>query len=136
MEVGPKLRRRLLRRIAYLRRNRCSLLLAALCLFILVNPFAAGSAIAAVFLALGTLGILVLALWALRARRLTLLVVGVLALYPIYFRAANGRFVAGTIDAAAVAAELARWSSWQELRVAMGIGALVAAVVALLDRRA
>ena len=65
-----------------------------------------------------------------------LLVFGVLALYPIYFRAANGRFVAGTIDAAGVAAELARWSSWQELRVAMGIGALVAAVVALLDRRA
>jgi hypothetical protein len=89
MEVGPKLRRRLLRRIAYLRRNRCSLLLAALCLFILVNPFAAGSAIAAVFLALGTLGILVLALWALRARRLTLLVVGVLALLTLHGIAAD-----------------------------------------------
>ena len=31
------------RRIAYLRRNRCGVLLAALCLFILVNPFVAGS---------------------------------------------------------------------------------------------
>jgi hypothetical protein len=65
-----------------------------------------------------------------------LLVVGVLALYPIYFRAANGRFVAGTIDGAGVAAELARWSSWQCLRVSMGIGALVAAVAALLGGRA
>ena len=48
------------------------------------------------------------------------------ALFPIYFRAANGRFVAGTIDGAGVAAELARWSSWQWLRVSMGIGALIA----------
>ena len=65
-----------------------------------------------------------------------LLVVGVLALYPIYFRAVNARFVAGTIDGAAVAGELARWSSWQWLRVSMGIGALIAAVAALLGGRA
>jgi len=65
-----------------------------------------------------------------------LLVAGVLALYPIYFRDVNARFVAGTIDAAGVTAELARWSSWQWVRVSMGIGALVAAVAALLDPRA
>jgi hypothetical protein len=65
-----------------------------------------------------------------------LLVIGVLALYPIYFRDVNARFVAGTIDGAGVAAELARWSSWQWLRISMGIGALVAAVAALFDRRA
>ncbi|MBI3769578.1 MAG: DUF1772 domain-containing protein [Deltaproteobacteria bacterium] len=62
-----------------------------------------------------------------------LLVVGVLALYPIYFRAVNASFVAGTIDGAGVAAELARWSVWQWLRVAMGVGALIAAVAAVLD---
>jgi hypothetical protein len=63
------LRRRLLRRIAYLRRNCCSALLAGLLAFILVQPLVADSAVGVVFLALGTLGILLLALWALRARR-------------------------------------------------------------------
>jgi hypothetical protein len=74
--------RPLLRRIAYLRRNRCSALLLALCLFILVNPLVAGS-FAAVFLALGTVGILVLALWALHVRRGTLLAFGLLALFTV-----------------------------------------------------
>jgi hypothetical protein len=70
------------RRIAYLRRNRCGVLLAALCLFILVNPFVAGS-FGAVFLALGIVTILVLAMWALRARRGTLLALGLLALFTV-----------------------------------------------------
>ena len=39
----PTIRRRLLHRIAYVRRNRCSALLAALCLLILVNPLFVGS---------------------------------------------------------------------------------------------
>ena len=41
MEVTTRLRRRLLRRIAYLRRNRCSVLLAGLLSFILVHPLVA-----------------------------------------------------------------------------------------------
>jgi hypothetical protein len=63
------IRRRLLRRLAYVRRNRCCALVAMLCLFILVNPFLAGSAIGAMCLAAGLFVILVLAVWALRARR-------------------------------------------------------------------
>jgi len=42
-----------------------------------------------VFLALGTLGILLLALWALRARRRTLLIVGILALLTLHGVAAE-----------------------------------------------
>ena len=74
------LRRRLLRRIAYLRRNRCSVLLAGLLVFILVHPLLLDSAIGGTFLAFGTLSILLLGLWALHARRRTLLLVGILAL--------------------------------------------------------
>ena len=83
------LRRRLLRRIAYLRRNRCSVLLAGLFVFILVHPLLAESAIGGTFLALGTLSILLLALWALHARRRTLLIVGILALLTIHGIAAD-----------------------------------------------
>ena len=63
------LRRRLLRRIAYLRRNRCSALMVALFVFILVHPLLAESAIGGTFLVFGTVGILLLGLWALHARR-------------------------------------------------------------------
>jgi hypothetical protein len=89
MEVTTRLRRRLLRRIAYLRRNRSSVLLAGLLTFILVQPLVADSAIGATFLAFGTLGILLLALWALHARRRTLLIVGILALLTIHGIAAD-----------------------------------------------
>lgn len=34
---------RMKRRLAYMRHNRCGVLLAALCLFILINPLVAGS---------------------------------------------------------------------------------------------
>lgn len=90
MEVTARLlRQRLLRRVAYLRRNRCSGLLAALLTFILVQPLVADSALAATFLAFGTLGILLLALWALHARRRTLVIVGILALLTIHGIAAD-----------------------------------------------
>src|SRR5512139_3675533 len=58
-------------------------------LFILIQPLVAESAVGAVFLALGTLGILLLALWALRARPRTLLIVGILALLTIHGVAAD-----------------------------------------------
>ena len=89
MELTARLRRRLLRRIAYLRRNRCSVLLAGLLVFILVHPLVADSAIGATFLALGTLVILLLGLWALHARRRTLLIVGILALLALHGIAAD-----------------------------------------------
>jgi hypothetical protein len=72
--------RRLLRRIAYVRRNRCSVLLAALCLLILVNPLLSGSVIGALILSFCLLAVLALAVWALRARRLMLWTVVALAL--------------------------------------------------------
>jgi hypothetical protein len=78
MPIGFRIRRK----IAYMRRNRCGVLLAALCLFILINPFVAGT-FGAVFLALGIVTILVLAMWALRARRGTLLALGLLALFTV-----------------------------------------------------
>ena len=87
--AGRTLRRRLLRRRAYLRRNRCSVLLAGLLLFILVHPLVADSAIGAVFLALGTLSILLVGLWALHARRRTLVIVGILALLALHGIAAD-----------------------------------------------
>jgi hypothetical protein len=63
------IRSRLLRRVAYARRNRCSVLVAVLCLFILANPLMAGSAIGATALATSLFVILVLAVWALRVRQ-------------------------------------------------------------------
>lgn len=73
------LHRPLLRRLAYARRNRCSVLLAALCLLILANPLLAGSTIGATLLSFSLLAILALAVWALRARRLMLWTVVALA---------------------------------------------------------
>ena len=89
MEVASKLSRRWLRRVAFVRRNRCSVLLVALMVFILIHPLVAESAIGAVFLAVGILGILVLALWALRARPRSLLIVAVLAFLAIWGIAAD-----------------------------------------------
>lgn len=63
------IRGRLLRRLAYVRRNRCSVLVAVLCLFILASPLMAGSVIGATALATSLFVILVLAVWALRVRQ-------------------------------------------------------------------
>ena len=63
----PSRRHLLLYRIAWLRRNRCSLLLAWLCLLILANPLFGPSLLGAKALRLGLLMILMLATWALRA---------------------------------------------------------------------
>ena len=84
------LRRRLLRRIALsapqpLQRaagRRCSCSSWSI-------RCSSDSAIGATFLAFGTLGILLLGLWALRARRRTLLIVGVLALLTVHGIAAD-----------------------------------------------
>ena len=63
------IRRRLIRRLAYVRRNRCSALVGVLCFFILLNPVLSGSMIGATVLAAGLFVILLLAVWALRVRR-------------------------------------------------------------------
>jgi hypothetical protein len=72
------MRYRVARRIAYLRRNRCSLLLLALCLFILINPLLPDDRLSSATLNTGLLIILTLAVWALRMRRI--IVLSVLAL--------------------------------------------------------
>jgi voltage-gated potassium channel Kch len=77
------IRRRLLRRIAYVRRNRCSALVAVLCFFILLNPLLAGSPIGATVLATSLFAVLILAVWALRARGPFVWALVLFALIPI-----------------------------------------------------
>jgi Ion channel len=77
------MRHRWLHRVAYLRRNRCGVLLAALCLFILLNPLIAASRTGATALNVGLLAILVLSVWALRLQRGALLRVGMLGLLTV-----------------------------------------------------
>jgi hypothetical protein len=62
--------RSLLRRVAFARRNRCSVLLGCLILLILLQPILRDSRVGALALVLGLLGSLVVALWALRVRHL------------------------------------------------------------------
>ena len=59
-----------------------------------------------------------------------LLSLGALAMYGAYFRDVNAGFVARTIPAGDVAAELVRWGQWQWLRTAVGVAAFGAALVA------
>jgi hypothetical protein len=60
-----------------------------------------------------------------------LLAVAAIALYPLYFRDANARFATATIAPAEVPAALARWARWQWVRTAVGVGASVAALLAV-----
>ena len=71
----------ILRRIVWLRRNRCSLLLGALCLMILANPLFGSSALGPRALTLALLVILILATWALHVQRLALAGVVALAVF-------------------------------------------------------
>jgi len=70
----------ILRRIAWLRRNRCSLLLVVLCLMILANPLFGSSHAGHKALGVSFLFTLVLASWALRVRPPVLLGLVALAL--------------------------------------------------------
>ena len=74
------LRRRILRRVSYMRRNRCSVLLAGLLLFILSNPLLASSRIGATALNVGLLGVLTIAVWALKVRWVSVLGLGALGI--------------------------------------------------------
>ena len=68
--IGARVPRRhsLLYRVAWLRRNRCSLLLAWLCVLILANPLFSTTRLGAKSLAIGLMVVLLLAIWALRVR--------------------------------------------------------------------
>ncbi len=65
-----------------------------------------------------------------------LLAVAAIALYPLYFRNANAGFATATIRPADVPTELARWASWQWVRTGIGVGAFVAALLAVRRRDA
>jgi hypothetical protein len=73
----------MLRRIAYVRRNRCSALVGVLCFFILLNPLLAGSAIGGSMLGMALFVVLVLAVWALRLERPVLWGLGVFGFITI-----------------------------------------------------
>ncbi len=77
------------RRLACLRRQRCGLLLAALCVFILMQPIFYGSAIGATLMTAGLFAILLLGLWALRVRRRPLAAVALLAVLTVAELAAD-----------------------------------------------
>jgi hypothetical protein len=68
-----------LHRMAWLRRNRCSLLLTSLCVMIIANPAFGDSALGPKALSLSLLAVLVLSTWTLRMRHRTVLAVAALA---------------------------------------------------------
>jgi hypothetical protein len=68
-----------LHRMAWLRRNRCSLLLTSLCVMIIANPAFGDSALGPKALSLSLLAVLVLSTWTLRMRHRTVLAVATLA---------------------------------------------------------
>ena len=61
-----------------------------------------------------------------------LLVVVVLAVFPIYFQRANTSFAAGTIAISQIAEELRRWSHWHWFRTMIALLAFISAVAALM----
>jgi hypothetical protein len=75
----PHRRHPWLHRLAWLRRNRCSLLLASLCVMILANPLFGSTAMGPKGLSLMLLIVLVVASWALRMPRKTMVAVATLA---------------------------------------------------------
>ena len=61
-----------------------------------------------------------------------LLLVGVLAVFPLYFQQVNASFERGSIAPERVADELARWARWHWLRTVLALGAFAAVVVHVL----
>src|SRR5262249_40021742 len=123
----PMARRRhpILHRIAWLRRNRCSLLLASLCLFILSYPLLADASGGALWLNVALPTVLFVGVWALRVRWIAFVGVGLLRLLPM---------------AAVLGGQMGLESVWHR-PVALGLSALfigavtVALLIYVLDSR-
>jgi uncharacterized membrane protein len=64
-----------------------------------------------------------------------LLVIGVIALFFIYFQNVNASFVKATIAIDNVKSELAWWRFWQWVRTVLGIGAFVSAIFSIWRER-
>jgi hypothetical protein len=74
-----------------------------------------------------------------RGRRPTI-VAGILSasmvvLYFLYFKRANARFAAASLNADELSEELARWASWHWARVVIGAAAFAAALLGLTMHR-
>jgi hypothetical protein len=78
-------------------------------------------------------GLGLLSSWALFSASAAL-TIGVLASFPLYFKAANASFAAGSIPAGKVGAELKRWATWHWVRTTLAIAALLFAVIALSEQ--
>ena len=59
------------------------------------------------------------------------LALAVLAPFPIYFGDVNASFAAATIAPEQVGEELTRWAAWHWVRTALGLGAFLAALLAV-----
>ena len=66
--------------------------------------------------------------WSLASAALMLMVV---AMFPLYFKDSNGRFLAGMESATHTATALRSWAAWHWLRTALSCAALIAATQAL-----
>ena len=59
------------------------------------------------------------------------LVLSMLAIYFAYFKGANEKFKKGSVGVDGLPAELGRWAAWHWIRVALGIGAFIASLLAI-----
>lgn len=59
------------------------------------------------------------------------LVVCAAATHEIYFKKANDQFASGALSEIGLAAELAKWSKWNWVRVGLGLVALAASIVGI-----
>ncbi len=62
----------------------------------------------------------------------SILVLAMLAIYFMYFKAANSSFKTGVIEVDAVSAELTAWANWHWVRVLLGIVAFIISLAILL----
>jgi Ion channel len=134
-----KHRRVLLRRLAFARRNRCSVLLAMLCTLIVLSPLIAGSTIGGTALVAALVSILVVALWALRVRRRAVLsaaILGFIAVDAVALRGIGGSLlvnvsiVAMTVTLLIVTVALLKYVlDWHVITVDKVFGAISAYVL-------
>ena len=136
---GWKHRRVLLRRVAFARRNRCSVLLAMLCALIVLSPLIGGSTVGGAVLVAALVSILVVALWALRVRRRAVLsaaILGFIAVDAVALRGVGGSLlvnvsiVAMTVTLLIVTVALLRYVlDWHVITVDKVFGAISAYVL-------
>lgn len=136
---GWNRRRAVLRRIAFVRRNRCSVLLAMLCALIVLSPLIAGTTVGGTSLVAALVAILVVALWALRVRRRLVFsagIIGFIAVDAVALRGIGGSIfvnvsiVAMTVTLILVTVALLKYVlDWHVITVDKVFGAISAYVL-------